>query len=143
MIAASFMALVNQGLQVQNHVGIARAQRNADDGEPFAQADGIDFALLRAGGPKEADTVTGVRLLEDTPNGRGKDRSALPHEVNFDEINPATLERVTFSKVPLSLDRFEFVARAEQLQRRNQPGIFVTDLEPTFDLFNEPNPDRF
>src|SRR5258708_779060 len=123
MITASFVALIDQGLQVQNHVGIARAQRNADDGEPLAQADGIDFALLRAGGPKDADTVTGVRILEDTPNGRGKDRSALPHEVNFDEVNPATLKRVTFSKVPLSLDRFEFVARAEQLQRGNQAAL--------------------
>src|SRR5437764_332185 len=77
VITASFMALVNHGLQVHERVGIGRPQRNANDGQPLTQWDRICLALVRACGPKDTDPVAGARALQNMVNCLRKKRGAL------------------------------------------------------------------
>jgi hypothetical protein len=90
MVPAPLVALVNQRLQVQKHIRIGWAQRNTDGGQALAQADGIHLVLTRARRSDDTNCAAGARSLEDIPNGLGEDPSALPHEVHFHEIGPAT-----------------------------------------------------
>ena len=61
MIAAAFVALVNQRLKLQQRVGIAWSQRNADGGQTILEPDGIDFALATRTG--EIFDITGLFIL--------------------------------------------------------------------------------
>ena len=81
MISAPLVALVNEWLEIQDHVGIGRAQRNANGRQAFAQADGIDFALDGSLGSKDTDAIAGGFLLEDIPNALRENGGALAHQV--------------------------------------------------------------
>ncbi len=89
MIPAAFMALVNQRLQVQDHVRIRRSQRHADGRQSLAQADRIDFMLGGSRRPPDTDPVTGDGVLQDVPNALLEDPCTLPYQVNFHEVSPA------------------------------------------------------
>jgi hypothetical protein len=83
MVAAPLMALINQGLQIQDGIGIGSAQRYTDGGEPLAKTYGIHCVLSTVWRSSHAYAVARTRLLEDPPNAFGKHPGPLPHEVNF------------------------------------------------------------
>jgi hypothetical protein len=143
MISAALMALVNERLEIQDDVGIGRAQRNADGWQAFAQGDGVDFAFGGSLGSKDRDSIAGGLLLEDIPNALRENGGALAHQVYFHEVDPAADEGVTFSKIAIAISEFEFVGRAEEFEHGNQAAGRIANLDPAFDLFVRNNSDRF
>src|SRR5881296_3804284 len=121
MISAPLMTLVNQRLEVQEQVGIAWPQRNANDRQTLAQTDRINELLGRARCAKDTDGVTGARLLEDISNAAGEKPGPLPHQVNFHQAGPAVDKAATFAQVAVAFRRLQFVRRAKQLQHSDQP----------------------
>jgi hypothetical protein len=70
MTTPAFMTLMDQGLQIHHHIGVGRAQRNANGRQPIAEADRINFMRGWLRRPNHSSTVISRPVVSRTSSHR-------------------------------------------------------------------------
>ena len=147
VVAAVFVALVDQRLKVQRHVGVGLAKRNANRRQPLGQRERVDFGLAPFPAPRDADQIGRVVLPEESGHPRREAPLARPSQIDLHKTGLGADHFTLFAEVKVPAFARHLIAGADELDHRHDAvaGRGVDDLEKALGdgVAGGSNDDRF
>jgi hypothetical protein len=114
-------ALVDQWLQLEQHIVIGRTQRNPDGRQPFLQPGRIDLAPVRFCRAKDADVITRARPSHGLPDLIRENRGSLPDQIDLQKVGSTTDKHAPFGESFQEVGRFLLETRLKELGYQTRP----------------------
>jgi hypothetical protein len=101
-VGTIFVDLVDQGLQLQDDIGIGAAEGNADVRQPLGKFDGIDLGVFSTPATSHADVIGASAVAWDLFLRSTEDPRSRANQVDFHEADAAVDEVALFRAVHLT-----------------------------------------
>src|SRR5207248_1306875 len=87
VVATVYVALVDNQLQIEHHIGICLSQRNANPRQAFSKRQAIDFEFLTLPAPVDTGLVRGHVGLGYLKLRGSKFTNPSPQQIDLDQVD--------------------------------------------------------